>query len=436
MTGPVPRVPVVRLEVPDYDLGLRGKTVRADKLAGVGQASMCTIVYGLSVADDVTDTPLSSAQNGYPDAFARPDETTRVVVPWLTRTEAVIADMHHADGRPVAESPRTVLRRLLEAYRTRGLEPMLGYEYEAYVMEADHISRGLRPLGRTINAYSLLRLAESSALAEEFMSRMESIGVPVEAFHSELGPGFFEFALSPANALEAADRAARARQCFRELCAEQGLRGTFMAKVSMSQSGSGGHIHQSLTRNGENVFSDGQGQLSDIGRHYLAGLLETMSELTVLFNPFLNSYKRLDTAFFVPTRATWGFDDRRAACRAIVNTSVSAARVEHRRAGADANPYLAAVGMLAGGLHGLEEAIELNPPLRPGDDASRCGGPLPTSLEEALAAFEASSVAQRYLGEELVASYAATRHGELAAFKTWWAGTVTDWELTRYLEHV
>lgn len=436
MTGSVPRVPLVRLEVPDYDLGLRGKAVRADKLAAGGQAAMCTILYGLSVADDVTDTPLSSATNGYPDAFAHPDESTRVVVPWLTGTEAVIADMQHADGRPVAESPRTVLKRLLERYRQRGLEPMFGYEYEAYVTEADDASRALRPLGRTINAYSLLRLAESSALAEEFMGRMESIRIPVEAFHSELGPGFFEFALGPANALEAADRAARARQFFRELCAERGLRGTFMAKLHMNHSGSGGHIHQSLSKSGDNVFSDGKGQLSETGRQYLAGLLETMSDLTVLFNPFLNSYKRLDAAFFVPTRANWGFDDRRTACRTILNTTGAAARVEHRRGGADANPYLAAIGMLAGGLYGLDEALEPGPPLRPGDDATLSGGPLPTSLEEALTAFESSSVAKRYLGEELVASYAATRHGELAAFKTWWASNITDWELTRYLEHV
>ena len=111
------RPPTVRLEVPDYDLGLRGKLERADKAAPGKRVAFCTIVYGLSVVDEVTDTPLGSAANGYPDAFAVPDESTRVALPWREGTEAVIADMVHADGRPVAESPRTVVRRLHRAVR-------------------------------------------------------------------------------------------------------------------------------------------------------------------------------------------------------------------------------------------------------------------------------------------------------------------------------
>jgi glutamine synthetase len=259
---PIPRVPTVRLEVPDYDLGLRGKSVRADKLGPGGRASMSMVVYGLSVADDVTDTPIANASNGYPDAFAVPDEDTRVQLPWFSATEAVIADMIHQDERPVLESPRTVLRNVLQGFSELGLEPVLGFEYEVYVSQTGDFKDGISPFGQTINAYSLLRLAESSDLAEEFMARMESIKIPVEAFHSELGPGFFEFTLSPAPALEATDRAARARQYFRELCAERGLRATFMAKLHMDQSGSGGHVHQSIVRDGVNVFSNGKGEMS------------------------------------------------------------------------------------------------------------------------------------------------------------------------------
>jgi len=433
---PIPRVPTVRLEVPDYDLGLRGKSVRADKLGPGGRASMSMIVYGLSVADDVTDTPLANVTNGYPDAFAVPDEDTRVQLPWYSATEAVIADMIHQDERPVLESPRTVLRNVLQGFSELGLEPVLGFEYEVYVSQAGDLNDGISPLGRTISAYSLLRLAESSDLAEEFMARMDSIKIPVEAFHSELGPGFFEFTLSPAPAMEATDRAARARQHFRELCAERGLRATFMAKLHMDQSGAGGHVHQSIVRGGANVFSNGKGEMSELGRQYVAGLVASMGDLTVLFNPFMNSFKRLDASYFVANRAAWGYDNRNAACRTILNVPAAAARVEHRRPGADASPYLVAAGILAGGLYGLREQLPLGAPLLAESDASTFGAGLSSSLEEAVDVFESSPLARDFLGPEFVASFVATRRGELTAFTRWWRGTVTDWELKRYMEHI
>ena len=242
----IPRMPSVRLEVPDYDLGLRGKLEHADKAAPGKRLSFCTIVYGLSLVDEVTDTPLGSAANGYPDAFAVPDEATRVDLPWLEATQAVIADMVHEDGSPVLESPRTALRRLAGEYAARDLEPVFGYEYEVYVTHAAGSASAGQPLGRTINGYSLSRISEAQPMLDAFLDRMAAIGIPVEMFHSEIGPGFFEFALAPADALTSADRAARARQWFRETCAEFGLHATFMAKRYGKESGSGGHVHQSL----------------------------------------------------------------------------------------------------------------------------------------------------------------------------------------------
>jgi len=432
MATDLPSVPTVRLEIPDYDHGLRGKFVRAEKVADGARAAMCTIMYGLSVCDEVVDTPLSSAANGYPDAFARPDFNTLVDISWRPATQAVIADMVDDDGELLPESPRTAIHRLLAGYEQLGLEPIMGFEYEAYVVTAN----GRAPLGRTVSAYSLLRIAETSDLADAFMARMESIGCPVETFHSELGPGFFEFALAPAPALQAADRAARARQVFRELCAERGLLATFMAKLHIAESGSGGHVHQSLNRAGVNVFSDGQGQLSEVGRAYVAGLLASMKDLTLLFNPYINSYKRLGAAFFVATRATWGYDNRNAACRTILNSGAKGARVEHRRPGADASPYLVTAAMLAGGLFGLRNNLDPGPPLTVGADVAASGSALPTSLREAITAFENSTLARELLSDRFVATYAATRHGEQQAFDDWFNSHVTEWEHNRYPEHI
>jgi glutamine synthetase len=432
----LPRPACVRLEVPDYDLGLRGKLERADKAAPGKRLAFCTIVYGLSVVDEVTDTPLGSAANGYPDAYAVPDEDTRVELAWAPGTEAVVADMVHADGRLVAESPRSLLRAQLEAFASSGLAPLFGFEYEVYVTHAAGTPRAGEPLGSTISGYSLSRLGELAVVTDEFLARMDAIGIHVEMVHSEIGPGFFEFSLSPADPLVAADRAARARQFFRELCAEHGLRATFMAKLYPGESGSGGHVHQSLWRDGANVFSDGSHALSAEGRAYLGGLLATMGDLGVLLNPLVNSYKRPDPRLFVATRATWGADTRNAAARVLLDGPPESARVEHRRPGADASPYLVAAALLAGGRHGLACDLDPGPALQPGDDLATAGADLPADLSAAVERFDASALARELLGAEFVACYAATRRGELAAFDAWWRSSVTDWELARYPAHL
>lgn len=438
--GARPGVGLVQLEVPDYELGLRGKLLRADKLAKLGRTAFCTILYGLDAIDDVTDTPLSSASNGFPDALAVPDESTAVDLPWRPRTTAVVADLVHPDGRPLEESPRHVLRRLVDRFGEINLEPVMGFEYEVYVVHADDdVLRSrqydrLRPVGRVVNGYSLGRVTAIDELVDEYFARCEAVGAPLDAFHSEIGPGFFEFALSPAPALEAADRAARARQHFRDLCAEHGLLATFVAKLRMDASGSGGHLHQSLARGGRNVFGDGRSGISEVARAYLGGLVGTMADFTAVFNPNLNSFKRLQASWFVAERATWGMDNRNAACRVIANAGDAAVRIEHRRPGADANPYLVAAAALAGGLQGIQDSADPGPGLTDGADLATAGPSLPHDLTEAAAAFLASSVARRHLGDAFVDSYGATRVAEADALARWFRGRVTDWELARYLE--
>ncbi|MCR1785560.1 glutamine synthetase family protein [Nocardioides carbamazepini] len=419
-------VALTQLEVPDYDLGLRGKLVRTEKLDGDGLA-FCTIVHGLSLTDEVTDTPTSNAANGYPDARVRVDPDTVVELPWRTgRVTAAIGDLVDADDVPIPASARGLVGRLAGRYAELGLEPVLGFEYELWIEDAETRA----PLGRTENAYSLTRLRETEEVAAAFIDRMEQIGAPVEAFHAELGPGFFEFALKPQPALRAADGAARARQYFRDLCAERGLRATFMAKPYGDRSGAGGHVHSSLVRAGRNVFADRPGELSPLAETYLAGLLATMGDLSALVLPFVNSYKRLDKEMFVAESATWGPDDRSTALRVLLD-SVPGARVEHRRPGADASPYLVAAALLGGGLVGIDEGLTL-PPSGPRADAE----PLPADLRAAADRLEASHHAKAVLGEDFVTGYVATRRDEAARYERWLQTTITDWELRRYGEHL
>ena len=420
-------VAMTQLEVPDYDLGLRGKVVRTAKTHAPTSLAFCTILYGLSIVDEVTDTPLSNVGNGYPDAKLVPDQSTRIALPWREGTDAVIADMTDADGRPLGLSPRNALRGVVEQFGELDLNPVLGFEYEFWLMRDAPGGGARQPFSVTENAYSLTRSAEVHSLATDFINRMDSVGIEVEMFHGELGPGFFEFTLAPTDAIRAADNAVRTRQYLRDLCAERGLHASFMAKPYADKSGAGGHLHSSLTRNGKNVFANPQAELSAEARRYLAGLLAGMPDTTALLNPYVNSYKRIDPEMFTPGTAGWGYDDRAAACRVILN-DVPSARVEHRRAGADASPYLVATAVLASGLHGLREGMELP---APGEGTLD----LPADLPTAAARLEDSSWLPDILGKPFCASFAATRRAEADRYEEWLRTNITSWELNRHLEH-
>src|SRR5262249_50183162 len=278
---------VVQLEVPDLDGGLRAKLVSPAKARSEPGAAMCTIMFGLTQADDVYESPASSAANGYPDLVMRPDLATLRALPWCEATVAVLCDLYGGDGARFPLAPRTVLRTVVERCADLGFEARFAAEWEFCVVHRDDEAQpaGLVPLGRTMNAYSSLRLRELRPLAQAFFERMEGVGIAVEAVHTELGHGMVEFALAHAPAMEAADPAARAKASLKELCGERGLVATFMPKWRAGAPTSGCHFHQSLWRDGSNEFAGPGGALSPLARHYLAGQLATMTDFGALFNP-------------------------------------------------------------------------------------------------------------------------------------------------------
>jgi glutamine synthetase len=207
-----------------------------------------------------------------------------------------------------------------------------------------------------------------------------------------------------------------------------------MAKWKPADSGCGGHVHQSLWRHGHNAFAGDRDGLSDLARHYAAGQLATMPAFTALFNPNVNSYRRISVAAWTPENATWGIDNRTAALRAITAPAPKAVRLEHRRPGADANPYLMIAAMLAGGLHGIETAAEPPEPSR-GNAAEDLRSPaLPGSLPDAIAALRGSDLARELLGSEFVDHFALSRQVEWDLWAQWSSAQVTEWELRRYFE--
>jgi glutamine synthetase len=444
---------MVQLEVPDLDGGLRAKLVSPAKALSEAGAAMCTIMFGLTQADDVYESPASSAANGYPDLVMRPDISTLRALPWCEATVAVLCDLYGGDGAvsepegrlkgaPQASgealfplAPRTVLRTVVERCADLGFEARFAAEWEFCVVRRDDETHpaGLVPLGSTMNAYSSLRLRELRPLAQAFFERMEGVGIAVEAMHTELGHGMVELALAHAPAMEAADHASRAKAYLKELCGERGLVATFMPKWRAGAPTSGCHFHQSLWRDGCNEFAGPGGALSPLARHYLAGQLATMTDFGALFNPSVNAFRRLQPGTWTPATASWGVDNRTAAIRAITGPP-KAVRLEHRRPGADVNPYLAVAAMLAGGLHGIAEKLEPPDPATADAYADARFPRLPTTLADAIAALRDSPVAPDLLGREFVRHYLLSREVELRLWREWESAQVTEWEQRRYFE--
>jgi glutamine synthetase len=391
------------------------------------------------VADDVYESSTSSAANGYPDLVMRPDMATLRALPWAGSTAAVLCDLFGADGARFPLAPRTLLRAVADRCAGLGFEARFAAEWELCVVHRDdELQAGgrqgeLTPLGRTMNAYSSLRLRELRPLAQAFFERMEAVGIAIESVHTELGHGMVEFAIAHAPALEAADHAARAKAYLKELCGERDLVATFMPRWRAGAPTSGCHFHQSLWRDGANAFAAPDGALSPLGRHYLAGLLATVTDFSVLFNPSVNAYRRLQPGNFTPATASWGMDNRTAAIRAITG-SAKGARLEHRRPGADVNPYLAIAAMLAGGLYGIAEKLEPPAPATADAYADARFPRLPADLGGAIAALRDSAAAPGLLGREFVGHYLLSREVELRLWREWEAAQVTDWEHRRYFE--
>lgn len=433
----------LQLEFPGLDGMLRGKIVAAAKGMSASGMGLSSLTYSLIGGDNVALTPWSDVDSGFPKFVATPDPATLVRWGWREGIGAVLFDSVMPDGAPCGLDVRRTVRRLSDELAQRGFTANVAYELEFYVFHADDtlLAQGrhheLRPFGRSWDAYSLARFPEWQDLGREFTRRMASVGVSVEAFHTELGYGMYEFALSPAAPLAAADGAARARLYLRQLCAEQGLVCTFMPKwrADRGDSGSGAHFHLSLARDGENVTWDAERQdLSQPGTQALAGMLATMPELHAFFRPLVNSYRRMDAGSWNPEDASWGYDNHIAAVRAITGPTPRHVHFEHRTSGADASPYLAIASLLTGVLHGLDQSLEPLPPCRGDPTAGGAYPRLPADLRASVAALRESAVARRWLGDLLVDHFCDTRERECADYEAWARTQVSRWELERYFE--
>ncbi|MGA3324117.1 MAG: glutamine synthetase family protein [Terriglobia bacterium] len=434
------RIEKVKLGGFDVDGILRGKYISLEKFWSAAAAGLgfCDVIFGWDSSDGLYDNiRMTGWHTGYPDGLARIDFSSFRVLPWESNTAFFLVDFFNKDGSPLAVSPRQVLSRVIQRAQTMGYAANAAIEYEYFFFREDPQSlrqkhfRDLVPLSPGMFGYSFLRTSVHSDLAHAILDSMSSMGIELEGFHTETGPGVYETAIRYSDALSAADHAALFKTGVKIVAQKHGLVATFMAKWNSQLPGCSGHIHQSLAdaQGSKNLFHapGGEGEMSELMRHFMAGQLALMREFAVMFLPTVNSYKRTVPGTWAPTNVTWGIDNRTTALRAIPAGS-KATRVEHRLPGADSNPYLALAASLASGLYGIEKKLALPSPTV---NAYTSRAPsLPRTLEKAGALFLASDVAREYFGAEFVEHYAATRHWEVREFRR----AVTDWELERYFE--
>jgi len=435
------RATQVKIAGVDLDGVLRGKYVSLDKFASVAGAGLgfCDVVFGWDLADELYDNAqVTGWHTGYPDLQARVDLSTARMIPWEPATAAFLLDFVMPDGSDYAPSPRALLRRVGHRARSMGFLPKFGSEYKFFIFKETPTSarakgfQNLEPLDPGMFGYSWLRTSQSSDLVHALLDGCNAFGLEVEAFHTETGPGVYETAIHYDVLEPAGDKSVLFKSAVKEICARHGLTACFMSKPSARLPGCSGHVHQSLWTldGGRNTFHDPRAPeaMSTTLRHYLGGQLKLMPELTALYWPTINSYKRSVENTWAPTCATWGRENRTCALR-VIGTEARTTRVEFRLLGADMNPYVGMAASLAAGLWGIEHRVEPGEPVT-GNAYRIEAAPLPRNLRDAIGLLDRSTVARELLGEEFVDHYLRTRTWEVRQYER----AVTTWELERYFE--
>jgi glutamine synthetase len=401
-------------------------------------AECCNYLLAVDVDMNTVDGyAMSSWDTGYGDMVMTPDFTTLRRIPWLPGTALVMADLTWEDGRPVTAAPRSILARQIARLAERGLMPYVGTELEFMVFDntyRDAWARGYRDLTPATDYnvdYAMLGSTRMEPLLRDIRRGMIGAGMYCEGVKGECNRGQQEIAFRYDHALVTCDNHTIYKNGAKEIADKHGKSLTFMAKFD-EREGNSCHIHISLRgKNGGAVFADpdDKHQMSEMFRSFVAGQLATLRELTLFYAPNINSYKRFVEGSFAPTAIAWGMDNRTCAVRVVGHGA--GMRMECRAPGGDVNQYLAVAALIAGGLHGIDQQLELPEPLS-GNAYESGAERLPTTLAEAADLFAASAVAREAFGDDVVEHYLNNARVELAAFNA----AVTDWERVRGFERL
>lgn len=400
--------------------------------------------YLLTVDMEMAPVPGYSFANwekGYGDVHLAPDLATLRRVSWLDRTALVICDVQNDKlHEPIAQAPRAILRRQIEAVGARGFRAMGSSELEYYIFQNSYRDAagkghgGLEPAGWYIEDYHVLQGTREEDFNGAVRRHLRRSGVPVESSKGEWGLGQHELNVRYTDVLAMADRHSVYKQCLKEVADRMGISVTFMAKFAEDRAGSSCHVHLSLWSGDQNTFCGdreiGPVHCSEVFGHFLGGWIARVPDVMVFYAPTVNSYKRYQAASWAPTKLAWSCDNRTAGFRVVGHGN--SLRIECRLPGADCNPYLVYAAALASGLDGIARRTE-PPPLFEGDMYTARGLPgVPGSLREATELFAKSAFARSAFGGHVVDHYTHFFRTEQAAYDR----SVTDWERQRYFERI
>ncbi|KAI1845075.1 hypothetical protein JX265_008339 [Neoarthrinium moseri] len=462
----------VKLAGVDADGVLRGKLISKNKFLSVAKSGFgfCSVIFGWDMHDQTyfEELKVSNKENGYHDIIAIPDLSTFRRIPWEDDVPFFLVSFFDPDTEePICACPRGLLQTQLDKLRKQGFDAMAGAEFEFYQFKTppttagesnpsaaaflrDNPPHALPALTEGMFGYSLTRPIHNKDYYYDIFDSCAKFQCDIEGWHTESGPGVFEAALEFGQISGMADRAALFKYAVKSIGTKYGITPCFMAKPRHGLPGNSGHAHVSVvdkdkknllcreTKDENAPWSD-IAYLSDLGRHFLAGLIEGLPYIMPMLAPTINSYKRLVENFWAPVTVSWGLEHRAASIRLISPPTCKpgATRFEVRVPGADTNSHYVMAAILALGWRGVEKKLEIKlPPLGKGQDVgggADQGARLAKNLKDATDLFMAKdSIAREVFGDEFVDHFGGTRRHEIRL----WDEAVTDWELKRYIETV
>ncbi|KAK6821139.1 glutamine synthetase [Apiospora arundinis] len=457
----------VKLAGIDVDGQLRGKIVSKKKFLSVAKSGLgfCSVIFGWDMHDllYIEELKVSNKENGYHDILAEVDLKSFRRIPWENNVPFFLLNFLDPDTQePICADPRGLLKVQLAKLKAKGLDGMAGGELEFFQFKLppnetspasflqNNPAHALPSLTEGMFGYSVTRPVHNQDYYYDIYDTCAKFNCDIEGWHTESGPGVFEAALEFGQVSEMADRVSMFKYVVKSVATKYNIAPCFMAKPRSGLPGNSGHVHFSIVdKEGKNLFYretkdenapfEDAAYLSDMGRQFLAGLIEGLPYIMPMLAPTINSYKRLVENFWAPVTVSWGLEHRAASIRLISPPTAKpgATRFELRVPGADANPHFVMAALMGLGWRGVEKKLELTtPPLGKGEDVG--GGAdqgirLAKSLKEATDMFMSKdSIAREVFGDDFVEHFGGTRRHEIRV----WDEAVTEWEIKRYIETV
>jgi glutamine synthetase len=380
----------------------------------------------------------TSWEMGYGDYVMKPDLSTIRPVPWLDGTAMVLCDvLDHHTHQPVPHSPRAILKKQIARLEALGFEAKMATELEFFLFEKslDDIRksdfRDMQPISGYNEDYNIFQTTKEEDVMRPIRNHLFAAGLPIENTKGEAEAGQAELNIRYAPALDCADHHSIAKHAIKEIAWQNGRAATFLPKWHKDRVGSSSHVHQSLWKNDDAAFFDKSAKhgMSEVMSHYMAGLIKYSPDYTYFLAPYVNSYKRFSKGTFAPTKTVWSVDNRTAGFR-LCGENTKGVRVECRIGGSDLNPYLAQAVMIAAGIKGIEEKMELAPATTGDVYEDAKAADIPQTLRAATETLRGSQFLREALGDDVVDHYTRAAEWEQEEFDR----AVTDWEIKRGFE--